>query len=103
MVVKKAGYLTDAQKVKFLGLVPAMTPVQLADFSKIIEWAELQKKNLDRERNIALTGVAKIFTCLNKIALKRARKDAFEGVEKKQRKQEEVDVENLLNQIDHEV
>lgn len=101
-IIENAGYFSEEKKQKFVKLIPTMTDDQLDELSGIVEWAELQKANLDKEKNIMLTGFYKVFSSLNKEGSRRAKKGAFSRVESKIRGKEVSEAEKLLNQLDND-
>ena len=98
-LIKKADYLDNVQKTEFLELLPKMTIQQATKLANMIFWAETQKNNLEFEKKVLTTGVAGIFTKMNKNAIKKTRKVVLEKMQNDQTIQDDIESAELLKKL----
>jgi Tfp pilus assembly pilus retraction ATPase PilT len=101
-LIEKASYLSATDKEKWQKLLPKMDPAQLKELARIMLWAEKQKKNLSKEKEIVIAGVAEVFTALNLYATKRAAKEVPRILENEIKKEEEMKLNNLMKDLGNE-
>lgn len=96
-IVKSATYFDDTTRQKWMTHISSMTPTQLDEFAKLINWAEEQKQNLEFESALVESGFYQFFAALKYQGLKMAKKETYARAEARSKAKEEKKSESLLN------
>jgi|GEM_PF-2390328 len=98
--IKTADYFDEAMRQKWLNLILSMNQIQFDQFSKIIIWAEEQKKHLKFEKTLIDGSFNQFFAALKSNGLKTAKKWTYANAEARSMNKDEKTAESLINSSD---